>query len=269
MATFKIQTITKQQPSTIERDGDKVFLGEAGDAFIIEKLVNVDGSDKRAIISPSVGPLQVLTPLVPVFDPACPDAKEGEVKLSNDPPAENGRFPWQFAQARGEAAVTISVACKDLPGGTSFPGGGRIFLVWEGAEVKWRLSRDALEQAPGNSTWVLIPTEVSALARPCVTRTASKRRKSTAVVCVILRSCGIFRSPCSRVRQIVSSFLQLEPLRLTQGSTLGCEVQYPGKALLPHLCVSVSLCRISAILFQRTPAQRSQADQRASVGAAF
>lgn len=82
------------------------------------------------------------------------DAQEsGEVLLSLE--GSNDRFPWRFETDNDGSSYTITVREQNIPDGVVFPAGGKIYLVWEGTEVKWVWSGGFVSAIPPKALWVL------------------------------------------------------------------------------------------------------------------
>lgn len=126
-----------------------------------------ENSKAKAILSPSLGMLQVIAQLAPVFRTKTPttakpchsghvpslDAldQKGDVGLSA---AVSGKeFPWVFDE-RKEGGTTISAPA---PAELGFPAGGRVYLVWDLPNVKWEFSGGVVEDIPSNATWTITP----------------------------------------------------------------------------------------------------------------
>lgn len=131
------------------------------------KRDDAENAKAKAILSPSLGMLQVIAQLAPVFRTKTPttdkpchsgddpshDAvdQKGDVGLST---AVSGKeFLWVFDE-RKEGGTTISAPA---PAELGFPAGGRVYLVWELPNVKWEFSGGIVEDIPSNATWSLSP----------------------------------------------------------------------------------------------------------------
>lgn len=68
---------------------------------------------------------------------------------------DNHRFPWRFENEEGESGVTITAREQSIPDGVVLPAGGKVFLVWEGAEVKWVWCGGFVPAVPPNALWLL------------------------------------------------------------------------------------------------------------------
>lgn len=122
------------------------------------RLLNNDLND-TSLVSPVPyrGNRQVLAGLGPIFQPAHEESPlTGAVGLS-----AGQNFPWVFTEdARG--GYTISVPQSSIPNDVSFPAGGKLFLVWEGAAVKWQwLGGIVAPEIPVNAVWTLKEVESS------------------------------------------------------------------------------------------------------------
>eukprot|EP00752_Nemacystus_decipiens_P002169 g2065.t1 len=153
MEFFKISTVTEQFPNQLAQGkGGKVVLAGEGDVWILENIFTTEGGDNRAIIAPRLGMLQALASLAPVFKQDCSEPQDrGEVRLSLED--ENDRFPWRFEMSGGGDGLTISAREESIPDGVVLPSGGKVFLVWEGTEVKWAFGGGVVPAVPPNALW--------------------------------------------------------------------------------------------------------------------
>lgn len=124
----------------------------------------------NAILAPSLGSLNVLAQLAPIFPPAeeppqpqpqppsaCHGAaegveKRGEVGLSVATAGDE--YQWAFVQRPD--GLTIS---GRAPAGQGFPAGGRVYLVWDLMPnvVKWQFAGGIVEEIPPRATWAVAP----------------------------------------------------------------------------------------------------------------
>ncbi|CAN0474601.1 unnamed protein product [Ectocarpus sp. 12 AP-2014] len=180
----KISLFTKEFALPRERfvaqaDGSVVLTAE-GDKWFLRSSSKEDDSVKSktsSILAPSLGLLQVLAQLAPIFPPktksefspapktgghgeqhvpSCDDVvdQRGELGLSV---ATNGNdFPWTFEE-RAEGGVTITATA---PPELTFPAGGRVYLVWELPNmVKWQFSGGLVEEVPPGALWAVSPVD--------------------------------------------------------------------------------------------------------------
>lgn len=68
---------------------------------------------------------------------------------------DNDRFPWRFESDDGDNGFTITARQQSIPDGVVLPAGGKVFLVWEGTEVKWVFGGGVVPAVPPNALWRL------------------------------------------------------------------------------------------------------------------
>lgn len=141
------------------------------------------GAKANAILAPTLGSLNVLAQLAPIFPAkpplqqqlaACHDAAgDGGNKPTHDTVEQRGdlrlsiansgeEYPWTFIE-RPQGGTTVS---GQAPPGLGFPEGGRVYLVWELPNtVKWQFAGGFVEEIPPRATWTVAP--VRDAAPPC------------------------------------------------------------------------------------------------------
>lgn len=134
-------------------------------------------SKTSAILAASLGSLQVLGQLAPIFPPktkkesspapkagghgeqhapSCDDMVDQRGELGLSVATNENDFPWTFEE-RAEGGVTVTATA---PPELAFPAGGRVYLVWElPNKVKWQFSGGLVAEVPPGALWVVSPVD--------------------------------------------------------------------------------------------------------------
>lgn len=80
-------------------------------------------------------------------------------------------FPWRFDDFGG--GVTITARQANIPDDVNFPSKGKVYLVWEGTEVRWQFGGES--DVPPNSVWALEKVRVAMYATKCSTARVRRR----------------------------------------------------------------------------------------------